>query len=104
MSNQPPEFRRQQLVRWMIGFVPPHVPPRHAIGTPILNGRSRSFRFKNDQLAGNAGLFILFWCSGITTIGPGEVGLVLRCGKLTGNFAGGSNPPTRIAICFALSN
>jgi membrane protease subunit HflK len=30
------------------------------------------------------GLLVLFWCSGITTIGPGEVGLVLRCGKLTG--------------------
>ena len=30
------------------------------------------------------GLFVLFWCSGITSIGPGEVGLVLRCGRLTG--------------------
>lgn len=29
-------------------------------------------------------LFVLFWFSGITTIGPGEVGLVLRCGRLTG--------------------
>ncbi|MEM6366586.1 MAG: SPFH domain-containing protein, partial [Planctomycetota bacterium] len=37
------------------------------------------------------GLFVLFWCSGITTIGPGEVGLVLRCGRLTG-----TNPSDQI--------
>ncbi|REJ83656.1 MAG: protease modulator HflK [Planctomycetota bacterium] len=29
-------------------------------------------------------LFVLFWCSGITVIQPGEVGLVLRLGRLQG--------------------
>lgn len=32
-------------------------------------------------------LFVLFWCSGITVIQPGEVGLVLRLGKLQGQSA-----------------
>lgn len=65
------------------GFVPPDVPPR-----PQQAGR---FSMAEGVAAGAKmigwlalGLFVLFWCSGITTIGPGEVGLVLRCGRLTG--------------------
>ncbi|MEM6330780.1 MAG: protease modulator HflK [Planctomycetota bacterium] len=65
------------------GFVPPHVPPR-----PRPEER---FSIAEGVRAGSRvvgwlaiGLFVLFWCSGITTIGPGEVGLVLRCGRLTG--------------------
>lgn len=64
-------------------FVPPPVPPRPPVTDRFsmvegVRAGSRMIRW----LA--LGLFILFWCSGITTIGPGEVGLVLRCGRLTG--------------------
>ena len=65
------------------GFVPPHVPPRPQ--------KAEQFSMAEGMRAGARmigwlalGLFGLFWCSGITTIGPGEVGLVLRCGRLTG--------------------
>lgn len=66
------------------GFVVPHVPPRPPA--------THSFSLTEGVRAGSRmigwlaiALFVLFWCSGITTIGPGEVGLVLRCGRLTGN-------------------
>lgn len=65
------------------GFTPPPVPPR-----PQTESR---FSITDAVSSGSKmigwlalGLFVLFWCSGITTIGPGEVGLVLRCGRLTG--------------------
>ena len=65
------------------GFVPPHVPRRPR--------KTDRFSMAEGMRAGSKmvgwlalGLFVLFWCSGITTIGPGEVGLVLRCGRLTG--------------------
>lgn len=35
-----------------------------------------------------AALFILFWCSGITTVAPGEIAVVLRLGKLAGTSTG----------------
>lgn len=80
MSNQPPNFEGDSMND---GFVPPPVPPR-----PESENR---FSIVDAVSSGSkmiawlaCGLFILFWCSGITTIGPGEVGLVLRCGRLTG--------------------
>lgn len=65
------------------GFVPPTVPPRpeREDGFSIVDAVSSGSKMIG-WLA--LGLFVLFWCSGITTIGPGEVGLVLRCGRLTG--------------------
>ncbi|MEM9366229.1 MAG: protease modulator HflK [Planctomycetota bacterium] len=65
------------------GFVPPPVPPRPKQAHRF--SMSEGLRAGSRMIAWLAlGLFILFWCSGITTIGPGEVGLVLRCGRLTG--------------------
>ncbi|QDT65210.1 protease modulator HflK [Calycomorphotria hydatis] len=66
-------------------FVPPHVPPKEksADRYSIVEGAAAGLR----MVMGLAVLlFVLFWCSGITTIQPGEVGLVLRCGRLVGNF------------------
>ena len=81
MSNQPPNPDGNSSDS---GFVPPHVPPRP----------QSEHRFSMIEAVGSGSkmigwlamaLFVLFWCSGITTIGPGEVGLVLRCGRLVGN-------------------
>ncbi|MEM8735007.1 MAG: protease modulator HflK [Planctomycetota bacterium] len=80
MSDLPPDSNTEAADD---GFVPPHVPPRPQSAN----------RFSMIEAVGAGskmigwlalGLFVLFWCSGITTIGPGEVGLVLRCGRLTG--------------------
>lgn len=81
MSDQSPGFDNHDSNE--DGFIPPRVPPRPR----------QTDRFSLDEgvRAGSKmigwlalGLFVLFWCSGITAIGPGEVGLVLRCGRLTG--------------------
>ena len=65
------------------GFVPPYVPPRPP--SPENFSMAEGVRAGSRMIAWLAvGLFVLFWCSGITTIGPGEVGLLLRCGRLTG--------------------
>ncbi|QDU04399.1 Modulator of FtsH protease HflK [Gimesia chilikensis] len=81
MSNLPPYLNSDDSQA--DGFVPPHVPPRPR--------RSDKYVMTEGVRAGSKmigwlalGLFVLFWCSGITTIGPGEVGLVLRFGRLTG--------------------
>lgn len=81
MSDQPPSFSSDNS--GVDDFVPPHVPPRPS--------RTDRFSMAEGVRAGAKiirwlalGLFVLFWCSGVTTIGPGEVGLVLRCGRLTG--------------------
>jgi|GEM_PF-660001 len=82
MSDRPPGIGND--VSGDDGFTPPEVPAR-----PQQTDR---FSMSEGVAAGAKmigwlalGLFILFWCSGITTIGPGEVGLVLRCGRLTGS-------------------
>jgi membrane protease subunit HflK len=85
MSNETPSSGSDEPENNSIddGFVPPPVPPRpqsehrFSIVEAVSSG---------SKMVGwlALGLFVLFWCSGITTIGPGEVGLVLRCGKLTG--------------------
>lgn len=81
MSNLPPGIDSD--ASGDDGFVPPEVPPRPP--------QADRFSMSEGVAAGAKmigwlalGLFVLFWCSGITTIGPGEVGLVLRCGRLTG--------------------
>lgn len=82
MSSQPPGIEGSNHSE-DDGFVPPHVPPR-----PPSEHRfsmAEAVRSGSKMIGWLAlGLLVLFWCSGITTIGPGEVGLVLRCGKLTG--------------------
>ncbi|TWU11724.1 Modulator of FtsH protease HflK [Symmachiella macrocystis] len=82
MSERPPRMTDDDASD--DGFVPPHVPLRPR--------REDRFSMAEGVRAGSKmigwlalGLFALFWCSGITTIGPGEVGLVLRCGRLTGS-------------------
>ncbi|QDT36659.1 protease modulator HflK [Stratiformator vulcanicus] len=64
-------------------FVPPPVPPKQRTTErfSMIEGAASGLRMVS-WLA--VGLFVLFWCSGITTIQPGEVGLLLRCGKLVG--------------------
>lgn len=80
MSNQPPGFEGDSVGD---GFTPPHVPPRPQ--TENRFSMVEAVRSGSRMIGWLAlGLFVLFWCSGITTIGPGEVGLVLRCGRLTG--------------------
>ncbi|QDT97774.1 protease modulator HflK [Gimesia aquarii] len=81
MSDQPPGFNSDDSD--VDGFTPPSVPPRPR--------QTDKFSMAEGVRAGSKmigwlalGLFVLFWCSGITTIGPGEVGMVLRCGHLTG--------------------
>ena len=65
------------------GFVPPHVPPRPPAADQF--SMAEGVRAGSRMIGWLAlGLLVLFWCSGITTIGPGEVGLVLRCGRLAG--------------------
>ena len=80
MSNQPPGFDGNSFED---GFVPPPVPPRPKAEDRFSMAEAVS---SGSKMIGwlAMGLFILFWCSGITTIGPGEVGLVLRLGRLTG--------------------
>lgn len=64
-------------------FTPPPVPPRPQTGNSF--SMFDAIRSGSRMIGWLAfGLFVLFWCSGITTIGPGEVALVLRCGRLTG--------------------
>ncbi|MEM9413130.1 MAG: SPFH domain-containing protein, partial [Planctomycetota bacterium] len=65
-------------------FKPPNVPPRPP--------KENQFSLVEAIRSGSRmigwlvlGLFVLFWCSGITTVGPGEVALVLRFGELTGS-------------------
>ena len=89
MSNQPPEFEDNDDTNGnqngdSNNFVPPHVPPR-----PQTENRFSVIEAvqSGSKMIGwlAIGLFVLFWCSGITTIGPGEVGMVLRLGRLTGS-------------------
>jgi len=81
MSDQPPGFDRDDSK--VDDFIPPRVPPRPR---PVDKfSMAEGVRAGSKMIGWLAlGLFVLFWCSGITTIGPGEVGLVLRCGRLTG--------------------
>lgn len=80
MSNEIPEDQGKSHED---DFTPPYVPPRPQTENQFsMVDAVRSGSRMIGWLA--LGLFILFWCSGITTIGPGEVGLVLRCGRLTG--------------------
>lgn len=80
MSSQLPEDENRANDD---GFVPPSVPRRPQSENTFSVAEAVG---SGSKMIGwlALGLFILFWCSGIKTIGPGEVGLVLRCGRLTG--------------------
>ena len=80
MSDQPSGFDNAPVDD---GFTPPPVPPRPDTGNRF--SMVEAIQSGSRMIGWLAlGLFVLFWCSGITTVGPGEVALVLRCGKLTG--------------------
>ncbi|MEM9943011.1 MAG: protease modulator HflK [Planctomycetota bacterium] len=80
MSSQFPESNSNSTGD---GFVPPHVPPKPQSDSRFSMVEAVSSGSRMIAWLALA-LFVLFWFSGITTIGPGEVGLVLRCGRLTG--------------------
>ncbi|MEM9701623.1 MAG: SPFH domain-containing protein, partial [Planctomycetota bacterium] len=64
-------------------FVPPPVPPKQRTtkGYSMREGAASAVKL----VVGLAvALVVLFFCSGITTVQPNEVALVLRCGRLVG--------------------
>ena len=50
------------------------------------------------------GLFVIYFCSNITLVQPGEVALVLHLGRLEGGYAGRADQAARLTFGFPFSH